>query len=135
MKLSSLKVDAGKIETGAWVNKIPEFGGARLKVRGFGNTDDLRIQADEMTALPRAERLEGVSQTASFKIMTKRLEAVLLDWDGFVDEDDKPLPFSKELAAQMLPDPNFIRFRDAVFWAANVVGEQRKADEAAVEKN
>lgn len=135
MKLSDMEVDANAIEAGDWVNKIPEMGDLRLKVRGFGNTDDLRLQKDLIEAVPRHDRVGGLSAKASIEVMNKRLEALVLDWAGVIGDDDQPLPFDKDLVAKMLANPKFVRFRDAVIYAASIVGEQRAANEALAVKN
>lgn len=135
MKLSSIRVDAVKIEGGAWVGNIPEFGAVRLKVRGFGSTEDKRVQKEATDAIPRNEKIGGITSEASDRIMSARLKAALMDWDGFIDEDNKPLGYEKTMADGMIDAPEFVRFRDAVAYAASIVGEQRAETKDETAKN
>jgi hypothetical protein len=59
----------------------------------------------------------------------------LLDWDGIVDDDGKAVSYSEELAATFLTDPRFRLMRNAVVWAASVVGEGRQSDQEIDAKN
>lgn len=137
MKLSDLKVNVAAIEQGAWVDDIPELPGLRLKVRGFGNADDRRIQDIEYQRLPRNLRVRGnVPSATTDIIMTKRLlGAILIDWDGLTGDDDKPLPYSKETAETLLTDKAYMPLRNAVIWAASVVADETKTEQEADLKN
>ena len=137
MKLSALKVDAAQIEQGRWVEDIPDLAGIRLKVRGIGNTDYRRLFDRKVEAVPRAQRLRGLSPEDRDRIVGECLhEAVLLDWDGFTEDDDTtPLPYSAETAKALLLDPNFARFRAGVAWAGGLVAEEASADVADDAKN
>lgn len=124
MKLSDIEVDPVRIEQGEWVSDIPEMGELRLRVRGIGNADWRRIQSKLQDAVPRqhrvGNRIDPVEQDRIVNICLQG--ACLLDWDG-VEGDGEPLPYSKEMAAELLTNPKYRRFRDAVLWAATVVGE------------
>ena len=129
MKLSSLKVNAARGEQGAWVKDLPGMGDLRLLVRGFNNTDYSAFMAKEGAAVPRDQREGG---RAGGPILPKYRDAILLrgmvehilvDWQNLTDENDKPVPFSKERAMDMLLDPDFRPFRDAVAIAAAEVEE------------
>ncbi|WP_210482753.1 hypothetical protein [Microvirga antarctica] len=125
MKLTSLKIDTEKLETGAWVDTIPEMGELRLHVRGLNNADYRRHQAKLLEAVPRAKRVGGrIDPDEQDRIVSLcLLNTVLLDWDGLTDDDDKALPYSRDMAQTLLVDPAYRRFRDAVIWAAGVVAE------------
>jgi hypothetical protein len=56
---------------------------------------------------------------------------VLLDWAGLEAEDGTPLPFTKEQATEFLTKPEYRRFRDAVVYAATVVGDSQAESEKA----
>lgn len=137
MKLSDLKVNAARAEQGAWVDDIPELPGIRLKVRGFGNSDDRRVQTRELETIPRHKRQRGrASDADQDRIMNARLkEAILVDWEGLTDEAGAPLPMTPELVDQLLTDPDFAKFRFALIWAASIVAEDEAADEKADVKN
>lgn len=133
MKLSSLKIDADKIEGGDWIDNIPDMGDLRLKVRGIQNASYRRMQSKLFDAVPRAKKQGGrVDPDEMDRITSQCLAAtVLIDWDGIEGENGEPLPYSKEQASQLLTDPNFRRFRDAVIWAASQVGEDEAEGEQA----
>ncbi len=142
MKLSDIRINAAAVEQGEWIGKphglpIPQMGDLALKVRGLGNSDFRALQTQLFDEVPRSERPGGkLSAKASDAIMNRCLsEAVLQDWSGIIGDDDKPVKFSKAEAAKLLGDPAFVRFREAVIWAATQVGELRSEDTAALAKN
>lgn len=125
MKLSSLKTDTATIEQGRWVKDIPDMGGLELKVRGLGNTDYRRLMDKKVEAVPRAKKVRGLDTAERDRVVSECLhEAILIDWKGLTDDNDEPLPYTKEHAFQLLTDPDFARFRGAVIWAAGVVSEE-----------
>jgi len=120
----------------AWVDTIPGMGTLRLKVRGSDNVDWRRIQSKMVAAVPQNKRINGIDPDEIDRITGVCLQsACLLDWDGVEDADGKPLAYSKEQAAELLTNPAFREFRDAVLWAANVVGKQAAAGLEADAKN
>lgn len=129
MKLSSLKINSAVLEQGRWVSEIPEMGNVRLKVRGLGNSDYRALMDRLIDSVPREERIRGLSPAKQDEFVAICLrDTVLEGWDGFENEDGTPMPFDKELAGQMLLDPDFQRFNRAVQWAANVVSIESEAD-------
>jgi hypothetical protein len=129
MKLSSIEVDPERIEQGQWIGNIPEAGDLQLKVRGLGNADFRRMQTKLTDAVPRARKAGGrIDPDEQDRIVSQCLAAtVLLDWRG-LEDDNGPIPFSREKACELLMDPRYRRFREAVIWAASVVGEEQAAD-------
>lgn len=130
MKISSLKIDAAKIEAGAWVKDIPGLPGVAFKVRGLGNVASRSFRAKAIDAVPRADRVKGLSQAAAEKIETDDLvENILLDWSGIDADEDapdgapQPLAFSKVIAAKYLADPDFAVFKGGILYAAQVVAD------------
>ncbi|WP_185982980.1 hypothetical protein [Aureimonas mangrovi] len=125
MKLSALKINATAVEEGAWVDNIPELGGIRLKVRGHGNAHYRRLQSRLIEATPRSQRQRGsVDSDVMDQITNKCLaQTVLLDWDGLLDDNDQPIPFSAEAALAYLSDPSLRPFRDGVAFAAAIVAQ------------
>lgn len=125
MKLSEIRIDPEKLEQGDWVGDIPEMGELRLKVRGIGNSDFRRMQAKLTEAEPRQYRISGRLPPERQDAITAKclLHTVLIDWDGVLDDDDQPIPYSQEFAQDLLTKPEFRRFREAVAWAATVVAE------------
>lgn len=136
MKLADIKINAAAIETGRWVSVDHVLPGVKFKVRGIGNADYRRLKDKLIGEIPRAERVKGVDPAALDKINAKLLiETVLIDWSGIEGDDDAPLAFSKEKAAELLADPNYAVLRNAVEWAAGVVGEDDLAESEAAAKN
>lgn len=135
MKLSSVKTDAAKIEGGDWVSGLSEMGDLELKVRGTGNAHYRRLAGKLVDALPRSKKLGGrIDPEENDRITSICLaETVLMDWRGLEDEDDNPIPFSKEKAKEFLLNPDYRLFRAAVIEAAEQVGkdetEARKDEE------
>ncbi|HEX2554251.1 MAG TPA: hypothetical protein VHL98_11145 [Microvirga sp.] len=136
MKLNDITVDAVKIEAGAWIGDIPEMGDLRLHVRGINNADYRRMQTKLLDAVPRAKRQGGrVDPDEQDRVTNQCLVAtVLLGWENFEDQDGS-IPFSREKARELLSDPRYRRFRDAVIWAAVAVGEAQAADLEADQGN
>jgi hypothetical protein len=128
MELSEQKIDLVKLEEGDWVEKIPEGGNLRLKVRGAENKAWRRMQDKLINAVPRNRRVNGIDPEDRDRITAQLLlNTCLLDWDG-LHIDGVPVPYSKEKAKELLTDPQWIVFRNAVSWAANVVATQRHAE-------
>lgn len=124
MDLNQLKVDANKVEEGEWIGDLPDVGDLRLKVRGLGNRDYRRLMNRLAEAVPRQKKQRGRIDPDEMDKITNKclLETVLLDWEN-LSQGGQQIPFSKDLAKQLLEDRNFERFRNAVLTAANQVGE------------
>jgi hypothetical protein len=130
MKLSNLAIDADAHEQGEWVSDIPEMGDLKLKVRGIGNADWKRHQSKLFAAVPREKKRGNIIDPDSQDAINTScmLNTCLLGWDGLTDDDDKPLPYSKETAKKLLEDPSLRRLRDAILWAASTVGDGVKKE-------
>lgn len=137
MKLSSLKVNSERAELGAWVGDIPEMPGLRLKVRGFGNEDDRRIQALETEKVPRHLRQRGrIPEAEQDRILNARIKgALLVDWDGLTGDDDKPLSMHPDLVDEVLTNQDYRKLREAILWAASIVAEDEAASSEGDRKN
>jgi hypothetical protein len=129
VKITALKVNTARAERGDWVPDIPNMGDVKLKVRGFSNTDFTAFMAKQVAAVGRDKRVGNRAGAALLpgvidEIMARGMvEAILVDWKGLTDENDKPLPYSKEMATKFITDPDYRPFRDAVSYAAGVVEE------------
>ena len=62
--MSDSKTDVAKVEQGAWVDKIPEMEGLRLKVRGINNKDWRKLQQRMFSAVPRKKRQNSSEKPA-----------------------------------------------------------------------
>jgi len=137
MKLSDITLDNERQEKGAWVDNVPELEGLKLLVRGVNNSDWRKLQAKLIEAVPRKKRATGrLDVDEADRIQsTCLLNTCLLDWDGLEDDEGKPIPFGKDMAHQLLFDPQYRKFRDGVVWAATFVGEQTAEDQAEIVGN
>lgn len=137
MKLGEIKIDVTKQEQGAWVDNVPEMDGVRFKVRGINNVAYRKLQNQLFQSLPRRKRVNGQIDVEDQDRITATciLNTVLDDWEGFLDEEGKSVPYSKERAREFLFDPQWRRIREAIIWAATVVGEQEAAENEEIAKN
>ena len=126
MKLSAIKVNSALREQGQWIDNIPGFGGVKLKVRGAGNADARRLRAKMVAEMPPADKPRNVlTDEAGERLMVAILsESILMGWQGLENEDGTPMPFSIHQAAEILANPDFGLFRDAVNYAAEIVGTE-----------
>jgi hypothetical protein len=137
MKLSAVKINAARAEAGDWVGDIPEMPGVRLKVRGFGNHDDRRIQQAEIEKIPRHQRQRGkISDAEQERVMNARIKgAILVDWDGITGDDDQPVALTPDLLDEVLTNPDYARLRGAIIWAGGIVAEDDATASEADAKN
>lgn len=128
MKMSSIAIDPTKRELGAWVSDIPELPGVRLKVRGSDCAEARKLRTSLIEQVPRQKRIRGrIDPEDQDRITDAVLHRVLLlDWEGIEDEQDQPIPYSKEQALEYISDPRFTVFRSGALWAANVVAEDKE---------
>ena len=127
MKLSAVKIDSARLETGAWVGDIPEMGDLRLQVRGLSNEDAVKLRGKLVDAVPKAQKMNGrVDPDIAEDITTRVLaETVLLGWDGLTDDDDVAIPFTAAKALEILSDPDMAMFKGAVLYAAGTLAEAK----------
>lgn len=128
MDLNELAVNVEAIEKGAWVGDIPGMGQLRLKVRGLGNSDYRTLQERLTAAVPRHKRSAGRIDPKEIERITAEclLQTVLLDWDG-LERNGEPVPYSQDLARELLTNAKWQRFRDAVAWASGMVADDDAA--------
>lgn len=123
MELKSLVRDRALVESGQWVEDIPNMGDLRLKVRGMSAEEAISYRASLERAVPRNERLRdgNLKPDAAYRVLCQvLLEKVLINWDGITD-DGKPVPYSKETAKAWFENREMAPFHDAVVWASQVV--------------
>lgn len=136
MRLKDTAISVEVRENGDWVDKIPDFPGLRLRVRGAGNKDWRKLRDKLIADIPRHKRIDGITAEDGDKVTaTLLVETSLLDWDGLEDDDGKPLPFSKAQASEYLNNPEYEGFRNACLWAAGVVAERWRQDVETAAKN
>lgn len=136
MKLSAIKTNAAAIEAGRWVSVAHALPGVKFKVRGLRNADYRRLRDKLIGEIPRAERLKGIDPVDHDKLNVALLcETVLMDWRGLESDDGANLLYSKKNAVDLLADPNYFDLREAVEWAAGIVGDDDLAEAEASSKN
>lgn len=141
MKLKAIKVNSARADAGDWVDNLPGMDDLRLKVRGFSNADYQTIISKESAKVSRDQREDGritgaVKPQVRDQILVKAMVgAILLDWDRLTDDDGNAIPFSQETAEQLLSNPDFRLFRDAVNTAALRVEEDADDQVKAVVPN
>ncbi len=104
MKINAVKVDSALVEQGVWVGNIPEMDDVELLVRGWNNVAFRRMQQKLIRALPRSQRSgtqldPKIQDQINAKCMR---ETILFGWRKIEDENDSPIPFSKEKAGEWL---------------------------------
>ncbi len=133
MELNDIAIDVAKVEEGDWVDNIPDMGTLRLKVRGIDNNDFTKLMRKLMQAVPRKKKLGGNIDPEELDTISAKClhQTVLIDWDGVIINGAET-PYSKDLAKELLTNPKWKRFREAVVYAATQVGQQ---DQAAKEED
>jgi hypothetical protein len=141
MDLNDAAVDPVRVEQGEWIGEkygtpIPDMGELCLKVRGVENGDWRRLQMKLIAAVPRNKRPGGQIDPDEADRITSVLlrDAALLDWENLT-QGGKVVAYSRDVATGLLTEPEFRRFRAAVLWAAQQVGERRASDTGEQAKN
>lgn len=134
MKLNHIRVDAKAAEAGQWIGHIPDMSDLELEVRGIYSASARNLRNKLFRALPAHVRNapDGIPADVADAIEAQVLhQAVLLNWRNLSGDDGKPLPYDRDLALQLLTNPDFIFFREAVSWAASRAGRFLAQAEAA----
>jgi len=115
MKFSDFDVDQSKCDDGV---EVPLGSGTTIRVgrwQGPKHQEAIQLRGAPYFAASGGSRLpKDVSEKVSIESMA---DAVLIGWDGFSDEDGKPLPYSREEAIRVLT--RYPEFRNEVVAAAN----------------
>lgn len=123
MELSSFKRNAAAAAEGRWVDGIPRAPGLRLRVRGLSSPKAVACRRKKERQVEKKDRERGggfkpeVEQRITREVLH---EAILLEWDGLKDNGE-PIPYTEEMAGQLLLNPDYDEFAGAVTWAASVV--------------
>lgn len=139
MRISQIKTARRNIEEGAWVSHIPNLPGIKLKVRGLYNTEAMKIFADARLSMTEEEwNKPEVQEELDVRVLA---EAVIVDWDGILDDTDEPsekgeyppLEYDPEVAKMLLADPEMTLLRQGARYAATNVAElgQQNLEKAA----
>lgn len=124
MKLSALKANIAREEEGDWV-EIPDFDGVSLKVRGLASRPYSTALGIVSQKFARKYGQRPVPPKESLRESGKLLARhILLDWKGILDDDgETKIPYSAELAEEVLTNPEFSKLSNAVIWAAQRIAE------------
>jgi hypothetical protein len=121
VKLNSLRADMRRQNDGDWV-EIPELPGVAFKVRGINYGPYQAENSTLLMAYRRRYEARGlpvpneISNRDIARIYAKHL---LLDWRGFLDDNEAELPYSREVAEEMLGAPGDF-FRHVLFAVTQV---------------
>lgn len=136
MDISKIREAGTRIESGAWVDKIPVagVGDLALKVRGADNSDAKRLRDELVRGLP-AETPHPLPADVMERLNTQILaQTVLQDWN--LTDGDAKVPPSVETFASVLSDPVIgPLMREAVSWASATVATAGKQSLEADVKN
>ena len=133
MKLNQIKKVQQNIEKGGWVSDLPNLPGVSVKVRGLFNSEASKMFAEARATMNEDEFKDpDVQDALDVRLLA---ETVLVDWDGIDDDDGEPLEYSKEIAEELLSDPDLEVFHRAVTHAASVVAQQGKDTLETAAKN
>lgn len=115
-------------EEGEWISDIPEMGDLRLKVRGSDNKAWRRRADALIAAVPRKKRINGLDPDER-----DRINAICARDHGLIDWQNLKIggvevPYSKDKANELLLQPEWGAFLNAVLWACNMVGTQAAAE-------
>lgn len=121
MKLSAFEVNPARVDDGAWVKSIPGAPGLRLLVRGINS-----LACEKARARVRAEiyleKRGNLDDADLRRIEDAALAEALLGWEGLEDDDGTPIPYSRDLAVSLTGDRRYMEMREAVDFAARIVG-------------
>lgn len=132
--LDVFRSDLDKEREGVWV---PYRGtGVRLRIARLGNPHHAevhrRIVEQRLTDLNARELSDEQNLDAQKEAVAR---AVLTDWDGVVDAEGQPLPYSPETALEFFRDPEMHRLYAFVFEQSMRDENFRKARIEADAKN
>jgi hypothetical protein len=117
-KLAQIKDRNSKIEKGAWVKDLPNLQdlGVAVQVRGYGNSDHLRVTGEEYAKLSEEQRKD---KELTYEIDGRLIvQTLLLDWKGIDD-----LPFNAANAKRAMTDPDLAILRGAIDFATKTVAQ------------
>lgn len=122
VRLSSLKADIQKEREGDWIAAIDIDPSIEWLVRST-NYPPFRIARDARVAKLVRTHGDKIPDEVSAEVFGKlAVEHLLLGWKGLVDDDEKEILFTAEMAADVLTDDAYRRVRGSVYAAASRVG-------------
>jgi hypothetical protein len=123
VKLSSLKADRQKEHDGDWIPAVDIDPAIKWHVRSTNYAPFKTARDAKIEKLTRQADGEPLSDDAMAKMNGElAVEHLLLDWEGLVDDDDKDIPYSADMATEVLTDEAYRAVRNSVYFAATKVG-------------
>jgi len=129
-RFSELKSDKQAEIDGVWTDYAPGF---RVKIARMNNPEFekalRRIRRPYLRRMRRGEISEDVAEMIMRQAVA---ETILLGWEGLVDDDDKPIIYSKEKALELLSESReffnevFDMSRDAAIFREELQEEAEK---------
>jgi len=102
MKFSKFKTNQSLEIEGVWVD-IGE--GAKVKVARVGNTAYAKYIERAYKPYRKMQRTGTVPEDLQRRIFIDAIaNTILLDWSGFTDDKDQPIPYSVDAAVKQLTD-------------------------------
>lgn len=103
MNINKFKSDINKATNGVWV---PLWDG-RVKIARADNKNYRKAFAEKLKPYRREVQNKSLPDETLQRIVLECFaETILLDWEGF-EEDDKPLPYSKEKVIEIMSNEQF----------------------------
>ncbi|WP_018265558.1 hypothetical protein [Methylosinus sp. LW4] len=125
MDIGNIDAAQDAIDLGAWIDS-PSFPGVAWRVRGSNNADAKRLREKLISAVPRAERLNGLADEARARIEAQVIaETILLDARGLTS-GGAPLGIG-DVKAQLSTPKRGPLLRADIGAAAALVGEEQLA--------
>ena len=137
IRMNSIAADLQRENQGDWVDIPPELfadgDGVLLKVRAFSYQPYQIARNKIVQKWSRSYGREPIPLDVAFKADGKLYaDFILLDWKGLDGDDGKPMPYTKEMAEDLLTNPEFRIFQNAVQYAAGkimlIAAEETKAE-------
>lgn len=134
-KLGVLKCDRQKSEQGVWV---PWILGMRLKIARFGNPKFkayVKNHGKDQKWLAKIGALEGNEDVLEDVFSDALAHTVLLDWENVEDDNGNPIPYTPEIGAKYLRDPDYYELTEFVAMVSRDRETFRHHEAEQVEKN
>lgn len=130
MKLSDIAIDTKLAEDGVWVTMSSGWAGL---IRSANNRDARRMR-DAHIRKHRRLYARGASpppEVVDEELVNLIVSTILMDWKGIEDDHGAPIPYSKEVAKEILSNPAYRELLDDVSDAANLQETFRQDAEEA----
>ena len=114
-RLSLFAIDLESEEKGTWEPLASPLDGFEFRLRSLHCEDVQDYLADQGAReqkLNRNAELSGKAQAALFRRAVG--ERIIVDWLGLLDDDGKPIPYSRELAIELMTHRKWRHLSEAI---------------------